>query len=66
MQNKKGAINHLKNDQKYPASRAELLAECDGLSDFSAEDKQWFTDKLPEGSYESAEKVMEALGLTEE
>lgn len=66
MKNKKGAIDHLKNHQKYPATKTELSKECDNLSDFSAEDKKWFMDTLPEGSYESAEKVMEALKLTEE
>ncbi|HEY4481339.1 MAG TPA: hypothetical protein VI489_00650 [Candidatus Brocadiaceae bacterium] len=65
MKNVQGAVTHLKNDQKYPANRTELLAECDGLSDFSAEDKQWFTDNLPEGNYESAEAVMKALNLQE-
>ncbi|OGM68606.1 hypothetical protein A2985_01120 [Candidatus Woesebacteria bacterium RIFCSPLOWO2_01_FULL_43_11] len=63
MQNKQGAIDHLKNHQKYPASTEQLLAECDGLTDFSAEDKKWFTDNLKEGTYASADEVIKALGL---
>ena len=63
MQDKNGAKDHLKNHQKYPASKAELLAECDNLSDFSDEDKKWFADKLPGGTYNSADEVMKALGL---
>lgn len=63
MQNKAGAIDHLKNHQKYPADRAALMAECDNLSDFSAEDKKWFADHLPEGMYNSADEVTKALGL---
>ena len=63
MQNKQGAIDHFKSHQKYPASKADLLAECDGLTDFSAEDKKWFTDNLPEGTYNSADEVTKALNL---
>lgn len=60
--NMAGAIDHLKTHQKYPATKADLVAECDNLSDFSAEDKKEFMDKLPEGSYNSADAVMKALG----
>jgi hypothetical protein len=63
MQNTQGAIDHLKNHQKYPASKEELLAECDGLTDFSPEDKAWFTENLKEGTYESADDVIKALGM---
>ena len=63
MMNKQGAIDHLKSHQKYPASKADLLAECDGLTDFSAEDKKWFTDNLPEGTYNSADEVTKALNM---
>lgn len=63
MQNISGTIDHLKSHQKYPASKAELVAECNNLSDFSEEDKQEFASKLPEGTYNSAEDVAKALGL---
>ena len=63
MSNKKGAIDHLKKHQMYPATREELIAECNGLSDFSNEDKEWFTDNLPAATYASAKEVMGALGL---
>lgn len=66
MQNVQGAIDHLKTHQKYPATKAELVAECDNLSDFSEEDKKEFTDMLPEGTYNSAEEVATALGLQAE
>jgi len=57
------AKKHFEEHQKYPATKAELVAECDNLSDFSEEDKAWFSEKLPEGSYDSADSVMKALGL---
>lgn len=66
MDDVKNAISHLKTHQKYPATKAELVAECDNLSDFSEEDKKWFEENLPEGTYNSAEEVMTALGLKEE
>ena len=53
---------HLRDHQQYPASRAELLASCKGLSDFSAGEKRWFADHLPEGTYQSADEVLKALG----
>lgn len=61
MMNKTGAIEHLKSHQKYPASKAALLAECNSLSDFSAEDKKEFAENLPEGTYNSAGEVIAAL-----
>lgn len=65
MQNLQGAVDHLKTHQTYPATKADLVAECDSLSDFSEEDKKEFTDKLPEGTYNSAEEVTKALGWSQ-
>ena len=62
MQNLQGTIDHLKTHQSYPATKADLVAECDNLSDFSEEDKNEFTEKLPEGTYNSADEVIKALG----
>ena len=63
MKNKQGAMDHLKSHQSYPASKAELVKECNDLSDFSADDKAWFMEHLPEGTYNSAQEVSQALGL---
>lgn len=62
MQNMQAAMDHLKTHQTYPATKAQLVAECNNLSDFSDADKQEFSSKLPEGTYGSAEEVMQALG----
>lgn len=64
MQDMENAKMHLKEHQKYPATKAELVAECDNLSDFSEEDKKEFSEKLPEGTYNSADEVSAALGWT--
>ncbi len=63
MLNVTGAINHIRSDQKYPANKAQLVAECDNLSDFSEEDKKEFTQKLPDRTYNGADEVISALGL---
>lgn len=63
MQNTGKVTDHLKNHQKYPATKAELVAECDNLSDFSEEDKKEFSSKLPGGTYNSADDVIKALDL---
>lgn len=63
MNDKKNVIDHLKNHQSYPATSEELVKECDDLSDFSSEDKKWFMETLPAGTYKSADEVIMALGI---
>lgn len=52
---------HLRDHQKYPATRAELLADCENLKDFTAGEKSWFAGRVHEGTYASADEVMVAL-----
>ena len=59
----KNAKEHLSKHQKYPATKAELVASCENLVDFSAEDKKWFSATLPDKTYKSAAEVTAALGL---
>ncbi len=63
MQDDANVKMHLKEHATYPATKAELVAHCNSLSDFSEEDKKEFSDKLPEGTYNSADEVNKALGL---
>jgi hypothetical protein len=53
--------SHLKEHQKYPATRAELLAACENLKEFSAGEKAWYAAHLPDGTYKSAGDVLAAL-----
>lgn len=62
MKDIQNAIMHLKTHQSYPATKEDLVKECMDLKDFSADDKKWFMEHLPEGSYDSAEEVIQALG----
>ncbi len=63
MQDKNNAVKHLREHATYPATKAELVAHCNNLSDFSEADKKEFAGKLPEGTYSSADEVIKALGL---
>ncbi len=63
MKDTKGAIHHLRDHQEYPATKEEMVAECDNLSDFSDEDKKWFTDNLPDRTYKSADEAIDVLNL---
>jgi hypothetical protein len=61
--NAKTVERHLRDHQRYPATKAQILAECENLSEFTDSDRKWFTDKLPDRSYGSPEAVLEAIGL---
>ena len=63
MQNVKDVTDHIKTHQNYPATKAQLVAECNSLSDFSEEDKKAFAENLPDKTYNSGDEVIQALGL---
>jgi len=54
-------LGHLKNHVKYPASRAEVVAACNNMSDMHATNAAWFQKNLPEGRYSSPNEVLGAL-----
>jgi hypothetical protein len=66
LKNLQNAIDHLKTHQEYPTTKQDLVETCNKLSDFSEEDKKWFEENIPEGTYNSAEEVMNALGMKQE
>jgi hypothetical protein len=43
---------------KYPAPKSKIVAQVK----IKADDKKWFTDTLPDKTYESADDVFTALG----
>lgn len=57
------AISHLRGHQGYPATKAQLVAECNNLSDFSKKDKAWFAQHLADRTYNSADDVIRTLGI---
>ncbi len=57
------AREHFAKHVNYPATRAEILAACAQTPEFTAAEKQWLADSLPEGKYANADDVTRALKL---
>jgi hypothetical protein len=54
---------HLAQHVNYPTTRAAILAACAMTPEFTAAEKQWLADNLPEGKYASPDDVGRALKL---
>ena len=54
---------HLVQHVSYPATRAQILAACADTPEFSASEKQWLSDNLPDGKYANSDDVVRALKL---
>jgi hypothetical protein len=54
---------HLAQHVNYPATRAAILTACGLTTEFTAAEKQWLADNLPEGNYASPDDVGRALKL---
>jgi hypothetical protein len=54
-------LGHLKNHVKYPASKAQVVAACNGMSDVPSADKEWISKSLPDQTYRGPEDVVSAL-----
>jgi hypothetical protein len=61
MSNLAAELGHLKNHVTYPANRGQVVSACNNMSDTPAEDRDWFSQNLAEGTYRNAEEVMSAL-----
>jgi hypothetical protein len=57
------AREHFAKHVNYPATRTEILAACAQTPEFTAAEKQWLADNLPEGKYANAGDVSRALKL---
>lgn len=55
--------SHIGSDVEYPASCEAIVTACNGMSEFSADEKAWFSKTLPHGTYSSAADVSKAVGL---
>jgi hypothetical protein len=53
---------HIKSHVKYPATKQAVVTACKGMSEIKAGDRKWFAEALPDGTYETAADVMEAVG----
>ncbi len=55
--------SHIREHMDYPGTKADLVARCNDMSDVPAEEREWFIANLPDGTYNSADEVLQALGL---
>jgi hypothetical protein len=61
MSNLATELGHIKSHVKYPANREQVVAACNKMSDVPHDDAEWFKNSLPEGTYRSANDVINAL-----
>lgn len=54
---------HIREHVTYPVSRSEMLAACNQMMDIPEAEREWMSENLPEGSYNSPEEVINALNL---
>ena len=54
---------HFKEHVQYPATRAAVLAACADTPEFSASEKKWISDNLPDRTFASADDIASALHL---
>jgi hypothetical protein len=58
---RKKAAEHFLKHQTYPATKADLMAACKNLMDFTDGEKEWFGAHLPDRTFNSADEVMGVL-----
>lgn len=54
---------HVREHMQYPATKQDLVQQCNMMSDVPDDDRQWFQNNLPDGTYNSADEVIQKLGL---
>ena len=54
---------HIGADVKYPATKEDIIAACNGMSDQDPADKAWVEQTLPAGTYNSPKDVFQALKI---
>jgi hypothetical protein len=50
-------------DGGYPASCNSLVMSCNNMSEFTSEEKEWFSENLPHGTFNSPDEVKKAINL---
>ncbi len=61
MGNMQTSLEHLKNHVTYPTDKAGVVAACNNMQDVEATDREWFSKTLPDGNYDGAGAVLNAL-----
>ncbi len=55
--------DHILNHISYPATKKEIVEECDKMSHVPESTRKMVNDQLPNRTYKSADEVMMALGM---
>jgi hypothetical protein len=56
-------MSHLQNHIMYPASKRTIVESCNGMEHVPASTREWAEERLPEGTYMSADEVVMRLGI---
>lgn len=54
---------HIRDHLDYPARKEDLVQACNNMAHVPAEDRKWFEEKLPSGTYKTSDDVLKTLGL---
>jgi len=53
---------HIENDiESWPADCADIVQACNNMSEFSAQEKDWFSKNLPHGTFKTPGDVKKSL-----
>ncbi len=55
------ALNHIKNDINYPASKQDIMKACSGFSEVSQNERDWFDNTLPDRTFNNPNEVLMAI-----
>jgi hypothetical protein len=61
-EDKKTALDHLRQHITYPASADEIKKACNDMEDVPEGKRTEFLATLPDGTYNSADEVIKAVG----
>jgi hypothetical protein len=61
MTNLQEELGHIKNHITYPASKQQVVAACNNMSDVPSEDRTWVSKSLPDQTFRAPEDVVTAL-----
>lgn len=59
----KELMSHLQNHVMYPASKRTIIETCNKMEHVPVSTRVWVEQKLPEGTYMSADEVVMKLGM---
>ncbi|EKD84656.1 MAG: hypothetical protein ACD_38C00179G0003 [uncultured bacterium] len=55
------AVKHIDEHVMYPASKGDILAACNEMTEVPEEEKKWVSDRLPDKTYQSPQEVKAEL-----